>query len=198
MTNRLGAAQTLRRIFMGAQWVQVCLSIPLCFHLARPAISLVGMTVVLVVFLLTKYGQQAKSARIIARLLVGIVWLLAAAFAVDAGITLAYNQPSEVVWVSMVAIAGPSLPYLSLAAGANAVQGVIYDRVVACFSSTWLLVISLLHNLTDVQNFIQPNAYIDNPTPLWWAWTALLAITAVSCYICAFMRVSTDTATNEP
>lgn len=194
MANRSSATPTLRRVFTAAQWAQVCVSIPLCFHLVHPLVNLLGAGVVLVIWLLNKYGKGAKSARVIGRVLVGISLFLAALFAADAITTLAYKEPLDMVGVSMVAIAGPLLPYLSLAAGLHAVRGRWYDRFVACFCYTWLLGVSLLYHLTAVRPYIQPNAYLADATAFWWVWSAVLALTAVLCYIRASWRTPDDTA----
>jgi hypothetical protein len=174
-----------QKLFNWLQWIQAILGIFLLFQTMITGVHVVLAAVAIIVLLLAHLHWEKTVSRVFARILCGIIPALAVLFLTDMVLTLVNGGTLTAISNTMCVIGGVVLSYLSLAAGTVSLKEGRYDRIIACFSYTWLLGITLLASFTNVSYSI-----------VWsWdnhivriVWVAVVGVATLLCWMCALMR----------
>lgn len=174
-----------RKLFTGLLWAQAVMGIFMLYNTLVPAAHAVLVVIAAVAVLVAKSLWEKPAARITARVLCGVPFLLAVTFLVQLVQMLVLQMPLLALAEYMCIIGGVVLCYFTVAAGTVSLRGGVYDKVVACFCCTWMAAITALISFTKAgENVLFTWEHLIVKV----VWVVVTAAAAVLCWVCAFLK----------
>lgn len=180
-----------RRVCRLTVWLQTVLTLLLTIKtLVMPVYAVLALWLVMEL-VLARLGRKHRAARVIARVLSALTWVLAALFLLYLALSLVtgWAAASAAFLRDMSALCLPVLGAMMPGLTAMALGRGKYDRTVACFGQTWLLLTAVLGRFTAARTQI-PWLW-DNAAVLS-VWLGLVVLATVMVWACALLRVKPD------
>lgn len=181
-----------RKVCLATQVLQGILGAFLLMNTMRPAFHWLLAGVLVAILALTHFGWSKRGCRVLARVLTGILWAAAALFVTDLAMSLG-DATAMLGWLeTMCILGGLLLSYLSVGAAYISLKGGKYDRIVACFSATWLTALAAAATLYRPVRYATLWSW-DNDV-VRYVWLAVVAAAAVLTWLCALVRTPEEAA----
>ena len=169
-------------------WLQAVLTLLLTIKtLVIPVYAVLALWLV-IELMLARLGRKHRAARVIARVLSALTWALAALFLLYLALSLitgwaaasaAFVRDMSALCLPVLGLMMPGLTAVALGRGK-------YDRTVACFGQTWLLLTAVLALFTAVRAQIP---WLWDNTVALYVWLGITALATVMVWACALLHV---------
>ncbi len=174
-----------RRVSLIVQVVQGVLGAFLLMNAVQGFTHLLLLAVLLITLPLVHGGKQSGVCRGIARVFTTIPLAAFAVFVVEITMCWGEELAMQDYWRTLCVMGGLLLSYLSVGTTYAGIHGKLYDKIVACFTATWLAAIALLatFNRTVTYNIVWS---WDNDI-VRYVWVFFTVAAAILTWVCAFL-----------